>query len=350
MKLAELAERIGGEFTGDDELEITGIAGLTEAESGDLSFLANSKYAAALAATRASAVIVSRDWAGDSPCAVIRVQAPDRAMALTAELIGTLPKAEVAVGIHPSCVVHPETGIDPTARIGPLCVVERGAVIRAGTLLVAGCYVGREAVIGRDCVLQAHAVVRERVILGDRVILHEGAVVGGDGFGNYRENGAWKKIPHIGTVEIGDDSEIGVNSAVDRARFGKTVVGKGVKVDNLVMIAHNCRIGDHTAMAAQVGISGSTNIGTGVLLAGQAGLAGHLTVGDGAVVGAQAGVTKNVPQATYVTGYPAMPHRKAAESHANLMRLETWKKRVTLLEAKLAALEERLAADERICD
>jgi UDP-3-O-[3-hydroxymyristoyl] glucosamine N-acyltransferase len=206
-------------------------------------------------------------------------------------------------------------------------------------VLVAGCYVGRDAVIGADTILRANAVVRERVTVGDRVILHEGSVVGGDGFGNYLENGAWRKIPHIGTVEIGDDSEIGANSTVDRARFGKTVVGRGVKIDNLVMLGHNVRVGDHSAMAAQVGISGSTTIGKYVMLGGQAGLAGHLEVGDGAIVGAQAGVSKSVPSKMFVTGYPAMPHRKAAEGHANLMRLGGWKERVKELEARLAAME-----------
>lgn len=342
MKLAEITEKVAGVLEGDGELEITGISGLAEAGAGDLSFLANSKYAALLASSRASAVIVAEDWDGESPSALVRVKSPDKAMALAAALLGPPCDPVVEPGIHRSAVVSERARVDPTARIGPLCVVEPGAVIGPRTVLVAGCYVGRDAVIGADTILYANAVVRERVTVGDRVILHDGSVVGGDGFGNYLENGAWRKIPHIGTVEIGDDSEIGANSTVDRARFGKTVVGKGVKIDNLVMLGHNVRVGDHSAMAAQVGISGSTSVGKYVMLGGQAGLAGHLEIGDGAIVGAKAGVSKSIPPKSFVTGYPAVPHRKAAEGHVNLMRLGTWKERVKELEIRLAAMEARL--------
>lgn len=342
MKLAELAGKVVGVLDGDGDVEINGIAGLADAGAGDLSFLANPKYAAQLETSRASAVIVAEDWEGPSACALVRVKSPDKAMAMAATLLGPSCGPVVDEGIHSSAVVAASAVVDPSVRIGPLCVVEPGAVIGPRTVLVAGCYVGRDAVIGCDSILHAHSVVRERVKIGDRVILHDGSVIGGDGFGNYMDNGQWRKIPHIGTVEIGDDSEIGVNSTVDRARFGKTVVGKGVKIDNLVMLGHNVRVGDHSAMAAQVGISGSTSIGKYVMLGGQAGLAGHLEVGDGAIVGAQAGVSKNVPPKTFVTGYPAMPHRKAAEGHANLMRLGGWKERVKQLEARLAAMESLL--------
>jgi UDP-3-O-[3-hydroxymyristoyl] glucosamine N-acyltransferase len=343
MKLAELTEKVVGVLDGDGELEIIGIAGLAEAGEGDLSFLANPKYASLLATSSAAAVIVAEDWEGPSACALVRVKSPDKAMALAAGLLGPPCGPFVAEGIHPSSVVAESAKVDPSVRIGPLCVIEPGAVIGPRTVLVAGCYVGRDAVIGCDTILHANAVVRERVKVGDRVILHDGSVIGGDGFGNYLDKGEWRKIPHIGTVEIGDDSEIGVNSTVDRARFGKTVVGKGVKIDNLVMLGHNVRVGDHSAMAAQVGISGSTSIGKYVMLGGQAGLAGHLEVGDGAIVGAQAGVSKSIPAKAFVTGYPAMPFRKVAENQANLRRLGDWKERVKELEARLAAVEEMLS-------
>ena len=343
MKLAELVENVDGVLVGDGDLEITGIAGLADAVAGDLSFLANPKYAALLSQTAASAVMVGETWDGDCSCAAIRVRNPDKAMAMAAALLGPACGPVVEPGIHPSAVVAASAKVDPSVRIGPLCVVEPGATIGAGTRLVAGCYVGRDSMIGSDTTLHANAVVRERVKIGDRVILHEGSVIGGDGFGNYLDNGEWRKIPHIGTVEIGDDSEIGVNSTVDRARFGKTVVGKGVKIDNLVMLGHNVRVGDHSAMAAQVGISGSTTVGKYVMLGGQAGVAGHLEIGDGAIVGAQAGVSKSVPSKTFVTGYPAMPHRKAAEGHANLMRFGGWKERVKQLESRLATMEALLS-------
>lgn len=342
MKLAELVDAIGGNLDGDGELEITGIAALADAGPGELGFLANPKYAAMVAATGASAVLVADGWEGSAPCALIRVTNPDKGMALAAGLLAPSTDAAPVPGIHATAVVADDSVVDPAASIGPLCVIEPGVVIGAGTVLEAGCYVGRESVIGTDCLLRVHAIVRERVKIGDRVILNEAAVIGGDGFGNYRDGGEWKKIPHIGTVELGDDVEVGANTAVDRARFGKTVIGRGAKIDNLVQVAHNVEVGEDVAMAAQVGVSGSTKIGANAILGGQVGLAGHLKVGEGAVVGAQAGVTKNVPPETYVTGYPAMPHRKAAESHAHLMRMPALKERVKTLEERLAALEKEI--------
>jgi UDP-3-O-[3-hydroxymyristoyl] glucosamine N-acyltransferase len=342
IRLTELADRIGGAIEGDGNIEIHGIAGLFEAVEGEISFFANPKYASALANTKASAVIVRESWEGPIPCAAVRVRDPDKAMAMATEALGTLCHPVVEPGVHPSAVVSAAARVSPDASIGPFCVVESGAMIGAGTVLSAGCHVGKDAVIGDSCRLHAYAVVRESVRIGTRVVIHEGAVVGSDGFGNYRENGTWKRIPHIGIVEVGDDAEIGANVTVDRARFGSTVIGKGVKIDNLVQVAHNVKIGDHTVMAAQVGIAGSSTVGNRVMLGGQAGLAGHVEVGDGARIGAQAGVTKNVAPDTYVTGYPAMPHRKAAESQAHLMRLKVWKEKVKKLEERIEALERLL--------
>lgn len=345
MKLAELVEKVDGLLEGDGQLEISGMAGLADASEGDLSFLSNPKYSSMLASSQASAVVVGLDWQGECSCAVVRVKSPDKAMAMAALELGLTCEPEVQVGIHVTAVVSDRSKVDASVCIGPHCVVEAGATIGAGTVLIAGCYVGRDSVIGQNGILHAHAVVRERVIIGDRVILHEGSVIGGDGFGNYMENGSWHKIPHIGTVEIQDDSEIGVNSTVDRARFGKTVVGKGVKIDNLVMLGHNVQVGDHTAMAAQVGISGSTVVGKYVMLGGQAGLAGHLEVGDEAVLGAQCGVSKNVAPGLMVTGTPALPFRQTATAHLNLSKFGDWKARVNELEQRLATMEEKLAGD-----
>jgi UDP-3-O-[3-hydroxymyristoyl] glucosamine N-acyltransferase len=208
------------------------------------------------------------------------------------------------------------------------------------TVIGAGCYVGHGARIGADCRFYANVSIREGTITGDRVTVHNGAVIGSDGFGYVQEAGEWKKIPQIGIVEIGNDVEIGANVAIDRARFGKTVVGNGVKIDNLVQVAHNVIIGDNTAMAAQVGISGSSTIGKNVMLGGQAGLAGHIKVGDNSVVGAQAGVTKDVPPAVFVSGYPAMPHIKSQKAHAHVMRLPALRKRVKELEQRIVELED----------
>jgi UDP-3-O-[3-hydroxymyristoyl] glucosamine N-acyltransferase len=338
VKLADIAEKIGGVLAGDGTVEITGLASLAEAVAGDLAFLANPRYASAVAGTRASAVLVAPDWDGRCPGAVIRVESPDRAYADVALLLSP-PPVRFGTGVHPTAVIGREVTLGASVYVGPCCVIEPGAVIGDRSVLVAGCYIGHAAVIGSDCRLYAHVSVRERCVLGARVTLHDGAVVGSDGFGYTPDKqGVWQKVMQLGIVEIGDDVEIGANATIDRARFGKTRIGNGVKIDNLVQIAHNVQIDEHSVMASQVGISGSTCIGRHVQLGGQAGLAGHLHVGDGAVVGAQAGVTKDVEAGSFVSGYPAMDHRKATRVHAHLMRLPELKERVRELEEAVALL------------
>lgn len=335
MTAAEIARQLQGTLEGDGTVAITGLAGLEEAQPGDLTFLANPRYASAVAATKASAVLVMESWTGSCPCAVIRVKNADRSFAMAAALMAP-PVPTMEPGIHRTAVVAPGVELGRDVAVGPCCVLEAGVRIGDRTQLSAGCYVGHGTVIGKDGRLYPHVTIRERVKIGDRVILHNGAVIGSDGFGYARVGERWEKIPQIGIVEIGDDVEIGANVTVDRARFGKTVIANGVKIDNLVQVAHNVKIGENTAIAAQVGISGSTHIGRNTQLGGQAGFAGHLTVGDGAIVGAQAGVTKDVAPGTFVSGYPAMPHDKAKEMHAHLMRLPHLKKRLAELEQRLA--------------
>jgi UDP-3-O-[3-hydroxymyristoyl] glucosamine N-acyltransferase len=344
MKLAEIAGRLGARLVGDGNLEITGLASLAEAAAGDISFLANPRYTPAVAETRASAVLLADAWTGECPCAVLYVANPDRAFAEVALMLSP-PPVSFAPGVHPTAVIAADVRLGANVTVGPHVVIQPGAVIGDRTVLVAGCYVGHQAVIGSDCRLYAHVSVRERCVLGARVIIHDGAVIGSDGFGYTPDkHGVWQKVMQLGIVEIGDDVEIGANVTIDRARFGKTRIGNGVKIDNLVQVAHNVQIGEHSVMASQVGISGSTRIGRHVQLGGQAGLAGHLHVGDGAVVGAQAGVTKDVPGNCFVSGYPAMDHRKATRLHAHLMRLPELKERVRELEAQVAALRSEVGA------
>jgi len=339
MKLSQIAADVGGSLEGDGNIEIQGLAGLAEAAAGDISFLANPRYAAAVAATAASAVLVNAEWTGECPCALIRVKSADRAFARAAELLSPPPVA-FAPGVHASAVIAGDVTLGANVYVGPHCVIEPRAIIGEGCVLVAGCYIGHDVMIGRGCTLHAHVSIRDRSCLGDRVVIHNGSVIGSDGFGYTPDaNGAWQKVMQLGIVEVGDDVEIGANVTIDRARFGKTTIGKGAKIDNLVQIAHNVRIGDHAVMAAQVGISGSTRIGEHVQLGGQAGLAGHLSIGEGAVVGAQAGVTKDVLPRTFVSGYPAMDHRKATKLHAHMMRLPELKNRVRALEGELEALK-----------
>jgi len=345
MTVAEIARRVQGAVEGDGSATVTGLAGLEEARPGDLTFLSNPRYASAVAATKASAVIVAESWTGSCSGALIRVKNPDRAFAMAAALMAP-PAPQAEPGVHRTAVVAPGVELGRDVAVGPCCVLEDGVRIGDRTQLSAGCYVGHESVIGKDGRLYPHVSIRERVKIGDRVILHNGVVVGSDGFGYARVGEKWEKIPQVGTVEIGDDVEIGANAAIDRARFGKTVIASGVKIDNLVQVAHNVRIGENTAIAAQAGISGSTQIGRNAQLGGQAGLAGHIAVGDGAIVGAQAGVTKDVAPGTFVSGYPAMPHDKAKEMHAHLMRLPHLKKRVADLEQRLSDLEKPKSASK----
>ncbi len=341
LTVSEIAARLDASFDGDGECAIAGVAGIRDAVHGDITFVSNPRYAAAAAGTRASAILVPMDWDRPCPAIPLRVEAPDAAFARVTAWFAP-PPVEAPAGIHPSAVVDAGAEIGADARIGPHCVVEPGARLGDRVVLMAGCYVGHGSVVGDDVTLYPHVTLRERVRLGSRVIVHNGAVIGSDGFGyTVDERGVRKKIPQLGTVQVGDDVEIGANTTIDRARFGKTVIGNGVKIDNLVQVAHNVVIGDHAVIVAQVGIAGSTFVGGRAVLAGQAGVAGHLVVGEGAIVGGQAGVTKSVAAGAFVSGYPAAEHHKATRVHAHLMRLPELKERVDRLEARLARLEQK---------
>lgn len=341
LTASEIAASLQGDLSGDPDVHITSVAGLREAGPGDLSFLNNPKYNGLLRQTRAGAVLVRRDWEGDSPATLIRVDNPDAAF------------AKITERFRPPPVSHPP-GVDPTARIaesatlgreihvGPNVVIEAGARVGDRSVLLAGVVVGEGATVGADALLHAGAVLREHVVLGDRVIIHNNTVIGSDGFGySVDEQGVRTKVPQVGTVRLGDDVEIGANCCVDRARFGETRIGNGVKIDNLVQIAHNVVVGDHAVIVSQVGISGSTVVGEKAILAGQVGVAGHLTIGARAVVGAQGGVTKDVQPGTYVWGTPAQPFDKYSKSLAHVARLPKLQRRIAELEAKVEELSHR---------
>ena len=320
MTVGEVAEKIGAAVQGDASVAISGLAGLREAGPGEMTFMADPRYARALAATRASALMVAPDWAGTFAGPVLRVHDVNRAMMVLTDLFGVKPPVPPA-GVHPSAVVAPGVRLGAQVSIGPFCVLEPGVRVGDRTVLSAACYLGHDTVVGADCRFYPHVTTREGTCIGDRVIIHNGTVVGSDGFGYTREGEAWKKIPQLGHVEIGDDVELGANVTIDRARFGKTVIGNGVKIDNLVQVAHNVRIGENTAIAAQTAIAGSTIIGRRVQLGGQVGVSGHIEVGDDVIVAGGAGVTKNARAGTYLYGMPAMPHDEALKLHAYFRRL-----------------------------
>lgn len=333
--LEQLAARLGGVIEGNGALTISGVAALKEAEDGDISFLANPRYSSQMQNTRASAVIVAENWTGTCAASLLRVAQPDKAFGEVAMLFAPAPVPRFQ-GVHPSAVIGKNVTIGNGVSIGPLCVVEDEAQIGDGTVLVGSVHVGYRVRIGAKCLIHPQVSLREYVQLGDRVILHDGTVIGSDGFGYAVDaQGVRTKIPQIGIVVIGDDVEIGANVTVDRARFGKTRIGKGVKIDNLVQIAHNVQIGDHAVIVAQVGISGSTSIGEKAILAGQAGVAGHLHIGAGSVIGGQSAVIKDVEPGSFIFGSPAVKHAEYMKAYALFLRLPEMRR-------KLADLEKRL--------
>lgn len=289
---------------------ITGIASLDDAGAGDLTFLGNPKYKAAVAKSQASVVLVPRDYDGtpQQGQALLHVTQPSAALA---QLCGRIEQAlwpRPEPGRHPSAVISPDAVVDPSATIGPLCVIEAGVRIEAGVHLEAQVFVGRDAVIGAQAWLAPGTYVGTGCWLGERVRLHAGVVIGSDGFGYEFVEGRHAKVPQVGTVVVEADVEIGANSTIDRARFHRTVIGAGTKIDNLVQVGHNVTIGKHCILCAQVGISGSTVLEDYVVLGGQAGAAGHLTIARGTKAGGRAAITADTEPGSVINGNPAMPY------------------------------------------
>lgn len=336
MLLREIADLVSGQIDpAHADLVIHGPASLVEAGPGDIAFFGHAKYLPALRATQASAVLVPPQLTESIAPAAVVVADPGAAFAAILARFAPPPIAYPA-GIHPTAVIDPTATVDPTAHVGAGAVIEAGATVGPRTVLAAQTFVGHHAVIGADCVLHARAVVRERCRLGDRVTLQNGAVVGSDGFGYELKHGRHVKIPQTGIVQIDDDVEIGANTAIDRARFGRTWIQQGAKIDNLVQIAHNVRVGAHSIICSQVGVSGSTRLGKYVTLAGQVGLVGHIEIGDQAIVAAQTGLSRNLKAGEIVCGSPARPIQDWKEQAAYVNRLGKLYERVKALEAKLA--------------
>ncbi len=334
---AEIAAMVGAPRTaGSTTRKIGDIASLTAARSGDLSFLGNAKYRAQVADSQATVLLLPLDYPGEpKPEQVfLFVENPSVALAKVCARIEATLWPKPAPGIHPSAVVAPTARIDPTAHIGPLCVIEDGVLVGPRSVLQASVFVGREARIGEDCFVMPGCVIASTCSLADRVRLQPGVVIGSDGFGYEFVQGRHEKVPQIGTVEIGDDVEIGANTTLDRARFSRTVVGEGTKIDNLVQVAHNVVIGKHCILCAQAGISGSTTLEDYVIMGGQSGLGGHITLAKGSKVGGGAGVTSNVPAGGYVNGTPAIPYMLERRLQVLHQRLPDLFKRVEALEKK----------------
>ncbi|MCL5674403.1 MAG: UDP-3-O-(3-hydroxymyristoyl)glucosamine N-acyltransferase [Candidatus Omnitrophica bacterium] len=342
MTIKEIAHVVNGTVFGDDTESITGISGIKEAKKGDITFIANRKYLGLIKSTLARAIILSHDMKDsvDSGIIIIEVENPSLAFSQLLSLIGPEP-IKFLSGIHPTAIIGKNVRIGKGVSIQPYVVIEDGSVIGDGTVVGSSDYIGHFTEIGENCFIYPQVIIRERVQIGKRVIIHSGTVIGGDGFGFASVKGIHHKIPQIGTVEIGDDVEIGSNVTIDRARFDKTYIGNGVKIDNLVQIAHNVIIDDNSIIIAQVGISGSTKIGKNVIIAGQAGLIGHIEIGDNVIIGGKAGVTKNVPAGKHVSGFPAREKYEDMKSRAYLNKQPELFEKIKLLEDKILELEKK---------
>ncbi len=331
--LAEIASFINGELVGEEGLVITGLSGIKEGVAGDLTYVEHGKFLPLAEHTQASAIITPRDVSIQGK-SIIRTDYPTAAFNKIAELF-VKEAVQHFSGIHPTAQIAADVKLGKNVAVGPFVVIESGTRVGEGTIIYAGSTIGQNSWIGQYCLIYPRVTIRERITVGNRVIIHPGAVIGADGFGYNTENGIHHKVPQMGTVEIGDDVEIGANTTIDRARLNKTLIGAGTKIDNLVHIAHNVVIGEHSIIVAQVGIAGSVTVGRKASFGGQAGVAGHLTIGEEAVITAQAGVTRSVPAHTTVSGYPARPHEQAKKIHAHIQRLPQLVRTVEELKQKL---------------
>lgn len=345
MKLSEIAEKLQCRLEGDPAAEIIGIAGLDHATTGQVSFLANRRYFPLLKSTRATAVFVEEGIriereSGLPSLAALRSANPYLAFAKAIELFYQAPR--YAPGIHPSAIVAKSARIATGAHIGPYCFVDEDVVIGANAVLHSFVTIYCGAQIGDDFLAHAHAVVREHCRIGNRVILQNGVIVGADGLGFAKlKNGSWYKMAQSGPAVLEDDVEIQANACIDRATVGETRIGKGTKIDDLVLVGHASQIGANAMLCGQVGLAGSTKIGDGCILAGQVGTAGHLTVGNGSVVTAKSGVPNDIPAAALYSGYPAVENRQWLKTQAALNRLPELQRRVRELEEEIEKLKSR---------
>ncbi|MFH1759662.1 MAG: UDP-3-O-(3-hydroxymyristoyl)glucosamine N-acyltransferase [bacterium] len=333
MTLIELAEELNGVVDGGDDKEILGIAPLESASSNDVSFLSNSKYIPWLKKTNAGAVIVNRQEKLQSPCALIRVENAYMALAKAQEIFSK--HSRPAPGYHASAIIDDSALIEDGVYIGASAVIDAETIIGEGCIIENGCIINKGCRLGKDCHLHSNVILEKDTLLGERVIIQAGAVIGSDGFGFAKDDdGRYRKILQTGRVVIEDDVEIGANTTVDRATMGTTTIHRGTKIDNLVQVAHNVEIGEHTVIAGQAGISGSTKIGKNVMIGGQAGFIGHIQVGDKAIINAQSGVTQNIPTGEMWSDTPARPFRLMRRIQAAMFHLPELIKRVKKIEEK----------------
>lgn len=338
-RLKELAEWVGGAVVGDGEVEISGVGAIEEARTGEITFIANPKYLRKLGETHASAVIVSTEVAqAEKP--LLRVTNPYLAFAKLLTLF--YQKTYQPKGIDPNAWISPTAQLGKDLTLHPFVYIGDRCRIGDRVTIYPGVYVGEDSTIGEESVLHPNVSIYSGTVIGTRVILHSGVVVGSDGFGYVKEGKKNVKIPQVGGVEIEDDVEIGANTTIDRATLGKTIIRRGVKIDNLVQVAHNVVIGEDSIIVAQVGISGSVKVGSNVTLAGQVGVVGHIEIGDNVMVGGQSGVTHDLSPNQGYTGSPALPHREFLRAINVFPKLPEMRKTFMEFQRRLKRIEETL--------
>jgi UDP-3-O-[3-hydroxymyristoyl] glucosamine N-acyltransferase len=340
----EISEILHGHLEGDPEILITGLAKIEEANPGEMTFLANPKYEKFLSTTRASVIIVSESQLVEGKT-VIRAEDPYLAFAKALDIF-LKPEIPIPEGVHPTAQIGKNTTVDLSSRIGALVAIGEECKLGKNVVIYPGVSISDHVNIGDDSIIRSGVSIRHNVQIGNRVTIQDNSVIGSDGFGFApKADGAYEKIPQTGGVIIEDDVEIGANVTIDRATLGVTRIEQGVKLDNLIQIAHNVTIGANTVIAAQTGISGSTKIGRGCMIAGQVGMVGHITLGDGTKVGAQSGVSRSFPENSMISGRYARPLRDQLYIEAALAKLPALLRRITSLEKEIAELKNKPSSE-----
>ncbi|MFB3885516.1 MAG: UDP-3-O-(3-hydroxymyristoyl)glucosamine N-acyltransferase [Thermodesulfobacteriota bacterium] len=343
-RLKELAEYVGGTVIGEDQVEISGVAAIEAAQAGEITFIATPRYLSKLAETKASAIIVQKEIpSSEKP--LLCVNNPYLAFAKILTLFSERPYR--SKGIDPDAWISPTAQLGQEITIHPFVSIGERCRIGNRVTLYPGVFVGEGSSIGEESILYPNVSIYPGTVIGKRVILHSGVVIGADGFAYVKEGRKNVKIPQVGTVEIEDDVEIGANTTVDRAALGKTVIRRGVKIDNLVMVAHNVVVGEDSILVAQVGIAGSTKIGSNVTLGGQVGVAGHIEIGDNVMVGAQSGVPSDLAANQAYAGSPVLPHREWLRVANVSSKLPEMRKTLMEIEKRLKKIEEALPSEKK---
>ena len=342
----QIAAYVGGEIIGDENATVCTFAKIEEGVKGALSFLANPKYASYIYDTQSSIVLVNNDFVPERPIQTTLIKTANAYESL-AKLMALYESAKPKkTGISPMASVATSATIGENVYIGPFVSIGEKAIIGNNTIIEANTAVGDSVTIGSDCIIYSHVTIYHDCKVGNRCILHAGSVVGADGFGFAPGAGGYEKIPQIGIAILEDDVEIGANTCIDRATMGATIIKRGVKLDNMVQVAHNVVIDEHTVMAAQCGVAGSTKIGSWCMIGGQAGISGHIKLGNQVKVGGHSGVTNNVQDGKAVMGYPAFEHTQFARATVIYKKLPEMYREMDALKKEIELLKQQLASSK----